>query len=69
MGLDRAVNRCHELVKVYLLIQLQKVRNVVNRGAHIGRTFNEDSFLRIGKRVVFLYFSLCFLTGSLNKAL
>ena len=69
MRLNRAVNRCCKPVKIYLLIQFQKIRNVVNRGAHVGRTLNKDSLLCIGKRIVLLYFSLGLLTGSLYKAL
>ena len=61
------VNSCCKSVQIHLFIQFQKVGNVVNGGSHICGTFNEDSLLRIGKRITVLFLSLCCFSCTLNK--
>ena len=69
MCLYRAVNSRCKPIQIYFFIQFQKVGNVVNGGSHICSTFNEDSLLRIGKRITVPYLSLCCFSCTLNKAL
>ena len=67
MCLYRTVYCSCKSVQIYLFIQFQKVGNVVNGGSHICSTFNEDSLLRIGKRIAVLFLSLCCFSCTLNK--